>query len=150
MRTYKHTYKLLDIHLHNLFADTWTPPHILSSLRVSAAPDSIWIIQPITRLSSLSLVPDCDMVCSLKNASRYAWLTRVRIQVCRNICAKPSIKRVIYLIVISYNKALWLGRDYFWVLICDLMQLKGHGFGKSRFCDYLVFLVYFHFLSPAA
>lgn len=63
-----------------------------------SAPDAVWIIQPITRLSDLSRVPDCDMLRSLKNPSRYAWLTRVRTQV----CAKPSMKHEISFILISY------------------------------------------------
>lgn len=114
--------KLLNADLHNnpFTATCHTHPHILTN-SVSPGPDSIWIIQPITRLSSLNRVPDWSMLCSLQMSHAIPdW----RVSVCANAWVEKQLRK--------HEKVTghldWGGRIMFvfWAKTSTLFQTLDH------------------------
>ena len=81
--------KLLNADLHNNPFTATCHTYLLTN-SVSPGPDSIWIIQPITRLSSLNRVPDWSMLCSLQMSHAIPdW----RVSVCANAWVEKQLRK---------------------------------------------------------
>lgn len=79
-------YIITHLQIHTTYTHTYLFTH-----SVSPGPDSIWIIQPITRLNSLNCVPDWDMLCSLlMSHATPDWCVSVCVSVCK--CIKETYK----------------------------------------------------------
>lgn len=70
-----------------------SPVRSLAHTAPPSGPTSAWIIQPITRLSSLNRIPDWDMLCSLQNVSRYTCLTCSRVSERAPVCVEKQLKK---------------------------------------------------------